>query len=190
MIERSLAQKCEQKVREIQDQILKCARTHGMKSKRVKELQRMLMKSREGRTMAFMQVISNKGRNTPGVDGVIFKKGDLERVVERLARIKDYKAQPVRRVFIPKANGGQRPLGIPTQIDRAFQALLNLAIAPLAAEMNCSRSYGYIKERSCRDAITAIRTCLNKVTKSGEQVSAKVVVEGDIKGFFDNINHN
>lgn len=79
---------------------------------------------------------------TPGVDKVIFKREDLHNVVERLKEVRNYRCQPVRRVNIPKADGGKRSLGIPCSIDRAYQALFNLALAPVMCEINDKRSYG------------------------------------------------
>jgi RNA-directed DNA polymerase len=172
-----------------QHDILVSYRKEGKYGRATCALQRKLMKSIEGRKLAFRQVITSQGRHTPGIDGVILTAGDEAEVVKKLTNFKDYKAKPVKRVTIPKANGGERHLGIPCQIDRVFQALANLALAPIVAELNCPRSYGFIKERSCRDAITAVRGTLNLKTKDKIAMSARWVVEGDIKGFFDNINH-
>lgn len=93
--------------------------------------------------------------------------------------------------MIPKGKTGKmRPLGIPTMIDRAWQALFNLALSPVVATVNCPRSYGYIKHRSCGDAVTYLKTCLNKgVRKDGHPEYARFVIEVDIEGFFDNISH-
>jgi len=92
-------------VAKMQSEILEQARIHGMKSRQVREKQKRLMKSREGRIEAFTQVITNQGKNTPGVDGEIFTREDQDRIVTRLARTKDYRSKPVKRVMIPKANG-------------------------------------------------------------------------------------
>ena len=75
-------------------------------------------------------------------------------------------------------------------IDRTWQALFNLALAPAVATLNCPRSYGFVRYRSCGDAVTYLKSCLNKgVSQSGETTYARFVIEADIKGFFDNINH-
>lgn len=81
-----------------------------------------------------------------------------------------------------------RPLGIPNSIDRVWQMLFSLALAPVVFEMNCPRSYGYIKNRSCRDAVMYLKGCLNQ-RRNGIETTAPLVIEADIKGFFDEIDH-
>lgn len=78
MIDRKMKTQCENKVAQMQHEILECAREHGMKSRKTRELQKKLIKSREGRIWAFLQVITNQGKDTPGVDGVVFTKDDME----------------------------------------------------------------------------------------------------------------
>jgi RNA-directed DNA polymerase len=150
---------------------------------KVKALQILLTKSLSGRLLAVKRVTENRGKNTPGVDGILWKKpGDKFNAVNLLRR-KGYHAKPLKRVYIPKANGKKRPLGIPTMKDRAMQALFKLALDPIAETRADQDSYGFRNMRSTADAIAQ---CFIILARKGR---AQWVLEGDIKGCFDNINH-
>jgi RNA-directed DNA polymerase len=98
----------------------------------VKALQWLLTHSLHGRALAVKRVTHNKGKSTPGVDGVIWRTPASRYKAIDTLRQRGYQPQPLRRVYIPKANGKLRPLGIPTMKDRAMQALYLLALLPVA----------------------------------------------------------
>lgn len=168
-------------VRQLQVRIAKAER-EGRIGK-VRSLQRILTRSFGGRASAVKRVTENKGKDTPGVDGELWstprRKGSA---VTRLAGA-HYKAQPLRRVYIPKSNGKMRPLGIPTIFDRAMQALHLLGLDPVAECRADRASYGFRKYRSTADAI---EQSFKALCRKG---SAEWILEGDIKGCFDHISH-
>lgn len=153
------------------------------KFNKVRVLSRILTHSIYAKILSIWKVINNKGGKTAGVDKVVWtKETDLFEVAKTLKR-RGYKPSPLRRIYIPKRNGKLRPLGIPTMKDRAMQALYLLALEPIAETLGDKFSYGFRKFRSCRDAIKYIYTCLSKKN------SATWILEADITGCFDNINH-
>ncbi len=108
-------------VRGLQVRIAKATKKSDWRQ--VKRLQRMLTRSFAAKVIAIRRVTENRGKNTPGVDGEIWNTPALKwGAIDQLMR-KGYKPSPLRRVYIPKANGKRRPLGIPTMRDRAMQAL-------------------------------------------------------------------
>lgn len=119
--------------------------------KKVTSLQRILVNSFAARAISVRRVAEiNEGKNTPGVDGVLWDSPeDRMRAVHDLkVTPRDYKPQPVRRVYIPKANGGKRPLGIPVMFDRALQAVYQLALDPIAECWGDRNSFAYRTGRS------------------------------------------
>jgi RNA-directed DNA polymerase len=150
---------------------------------KVKTLIYLLTRSLAAKLLAVRRVTSNKGRKTPGIDGIIWKDAaDKLYAVLHLTR-RGYHPQPLRRIYIPKKNGKKRPLSIPTMLDRAMQALCALALAPIAETLADRNSYGFREGRSCADAIAAVFNALSKPN------SATWVLEGDIEGCYDNISH-
>src|SRR2546421_1640897 len=152
----------------------------------VHKLQKVLMKSRAARLLAVRRVTQdNQGKKTAGIDGVksVAPKQRFA-LVERIhPRYWNHLApQPVRRVYIPKPGKDERrPLGIPVMVDRAHQCLVKQALEPEWESKFEANSYGFRPGRSCHDAMAAIYTIVNK--------QAKYVLDADLKGCFDNINH-
>lgn len=151
---------------------------------KVKALQRLLTHSFSAKVLAVRRVTENQGKNTPGVDRVIWNTAVKKARAVRLLNGRGYKALPLRRVYIPKSNGKQRPLGIPSMRCRAMQALHLLALDPVAEVTADLNSYGFRKERSCADAI---EQCFNALSNA---TCAEWVLEADIKSCFDRISHD
>lgn len=166
---------------------LKIAQATGEGSwRRVKRLQRLLTHSFHGRCLAVRRVTENRGRKTPGVDGETWATPNLKfQAVMRLSQKRGYRPQPLRRVWIPKPGKQEkRPLGIPTLLDRAMQALYLLALEPVIESTSDPKSYGFRPDRSTADAMVELFHLLAPAT------APVWIMEGDIKGFFDNINHD
>jgi RNA-directed DNA polymerase len=151
---------------------------------KVQALQHLLTHSRSGKLLAVKRVTENKGKKTAGVDGKIWATPMSKLKATQSLTHRGYQPQPLRRVYIPKSNGKKRPLGIPTMHDRAMQALWLLAVNPVAETTADPNSYGFRPQRSTADAI---EQCFNALSK---RESAKWVLEGDIRGCFDNISHS
>ena len=172
---------CARQVRRLQARIVKASREgkHG----RVKALQWMLTHSFSGQALAVKRVTENQGSKTSGVDGRLWRTPAAKvKAIHSLKR-RGYKPQPLRRVYIPKANGKRRPLGIPTMKDRAMQALHLLALEPVSETHADRHSYGFRPARCTADAIGHCFVLLSL------KRSPQWVLEGDIKGCFDHISH-
>jgi RNA-directed DNA polymerase len=173
---------CQRRVRSLQLRIVK-AWQEGRRRK-AKALQRMLTRSLSGKALAVRRVTENQGKRTPGVDHELWSTPEAKsQAVLSLTR-RSYKPRPLRRVYIPKSNGKMRPLGIPTMKDRAMQALYLLALQPIAECTADRNSYGFRPKRSVADAIEQCFAALSR------HDCAQWVLEGDIKGCFDNISHD
>ena len=148
----------------------------------VKVLQGILSRSYAARLLAIRRVTENRGKSTAGIDGELWNTP--QKKYEAISQLKKqaYQPKPVRRIKIPKGNGKMRPLGIPTMFDRAMQALYLQTLEPISETKADLHSYGFRPFRGCADAI---EQCFNTLCKKD---SPKWVLEGDIKGCFDNIS--
>jgi RNA-directed DNA polymerase len=138
----------QRRVRRLQMRIAKAVKEHRWNQ--VKALQHLLTHSFYAKLMAVKRVTSNKGKNTPGVDGVLWKGARAKwRAACSLCR-RGYKALPLRRIYIPKKNGKKRPLSIPVMKDRSMQALYKLALGPVAETTADGNSYGFREGQTFR----------------------------------------
>jgi RNA-directed DNA polymerase len=155
---------------------------------RVRNLQKLMLRSRANALCSVRRVTEiNAGRKTAGVDGRVvleaWEKAELATWLQRGAP--GWRPQPVKRVFIPKANGKQRGLGIPVVADRALQALTVGALEPEWEARFESRSYGFRPGRGCQDAMQAIF-----VTARGASCRRQWALDADLAAAFDRIDHS
>ena len=172
--------KATKRVRRLQLRIAKAYR-EGRYNK-AKSLQYLLIHSLSAKLSAVKRVTENKGGQTSGVDGVTWETAKQKwRAAFDLKR-RGYRAQPLRRIYIPKRTGKLRPLSIPTMHCRAMQALHLLALEPIAEMMADKNAYGFRTLRSTTDANE--RCFIALARKNG----APYVLEADIQSCFDRID--
>ncbi len=173
----------EKQVQKLQRRIAKAVREK--KFGKARALQDILTRSLAARALAVKRVTTNTGSRTPGVDRVrwITHKQKMK-ALKKLAQRRTYHARPLGRLYIPKKNGKLRPLGIPTMLDRAMQALYLLTLLPVAEEEAFPHTYGFRPYRSVADAIAQCFILLAR------QTSPEWILEGDNVGCFDNISHD
>ena len=185
--------KISENVREKQIKLSEIATKFNIYDKRITKLQEGLALSLEFRLLAVHNVIKNKGSKTPGLDGIILNDDQSKsKMVEKLKEVLidnkhgAYKSGVIKRVYIPKSNGKLRPLGIPSIKDRCLQELIRLILDPVVEPFSDKHSYGFRKFRSAKNAIGALRVALQSI-KSKDN---KYILDADIKGFFNHINHS
>jgi len=150
----------------------------------VKKLQYLLTHSYYAKLLATRKPTQNTGKRTAGVDGETWSSSKAKMKAALSLTDKKYVAKPLKRVFIEKpGKKKKRPLGIPTMYDRAMQSLYAMALEPIAEATGDRTSFGFRKFRSAHDACEQVFLCTCK------ENSPEWILEGDIKGCFDNISH-
>jgi RNA-directed DNA polymerase len=179
----------EENVRRLRQRIFTASQAGDLK--RVRNLQKLMLRSRSNTLVSVRRVTEvNAGRKTAGVDGKVVltapDRADLADWVQH--QTQPWTARPVRRVYIPKANGKQRPLGIPVIADRVQQARVANALESEWEARFEPRSYGFRPGRGCHDAIEAIF----QAGKGGNGASPRRmwVLDADLAAAFDRIDHN
>jgi RNA-directed DNA polymerase len=169
-------------VRRLQGRIYRAAAAG--RGRQVKNLQKLLVRSRSAKRLAVRRVTQqNAGRTTPGIDGVVCRTPESRMRLAAGLSLRDHRPQPVRRVHIPKSDGRTRPLGIPTLRERALQMLVKMALEPEWERRFETNSYGFRPGRCTMDAIVALHLTLAPAGASAW------LLDADISGCFDNIGH-
>ena len=166
-------------VRRLQERIYRA--TTNKAWKKVKNLQKLLVRATSNTLLAIRRITQeNQGKHTAGIDRVVCDTPEARwKLFQEGLSLKGYKPQPVRRVYIPKDNGTQRPLGIPTVKDRVMQAIVKAALEPEWEARFEANSYGFRPGRCTMDAIEALHTTLS------QHGSSQWILDADISGCFD-----
>ena len=176
----------EDSVRRLRQRIFTASKAEDIK--RVRNLQKLMLRSFANTLISVRRVTErNAGRLTAGIDGqVVLTGSDKARLVAWIQhQSQSWQARPVKRVFIPKAGGNRRPLGIPVIVDRVLQARVLNALEPEWEARFEPKSYGFRPGRGCQDAISAIY-----LTLKGPNPQRRWVLDADLAAAFDHIDHN
>jgi RNA-directed DNA polymerase len=176
----------EEQVRRLRQRIFKATKAGDLK--RVRRLQKLMLRNWSNTLVSVRRVTQqNAGRKTAGIDGVVVTtaRGRVELAYRVHRTLSTRQALPVKRVYIPKANGKQRPLGIPVLVDRVHQARVKNALEPEWEARFEPKSYGFRPGRSCHDAIEAIYWTLN-----GKHIKRQWILDADLRAAFDHIDHD
>lgn len=132
--------------------------------------------------VAYQRIYAKQGNMTPGTDGKTIDQMNIQRIGSLIASLKNetYQPNPAKRVYIPKKNGKKRPLGIPSFEDKLVQEVVRMMLEAIYEGYFEYTSHGFRPFKSCHTALSSIQKRF---------VGAKWFIEGDIKGFFDNIDH-
>jgi RNA-directed DNA polymerase len=175
----------EDDVRRLRQRIFTASQAGDLK--KVRNLQKLMLRSRANTLLSVRRVTEdNAGRKTAGIDRRVITTsvGKVALVDWMSHQTEPWQARPVKRVFIPKSNGKQRPLGIPVIVDRALQARVKNALEPEWEARFEPKSYGFRPGRGCHDAIEAIY----QVVK-GRDPKRRWVLDADLAAAFDRIDH-
>ncbi len=176
-------QKVNRRVNRLRQRIY-CATTQG-NLKKLSSLQKLALKSQANKLLAIKRVTQiNSGKTTSGVDKkCVLNDNQRENLYYELEQHNPQKVAPIKRVYIPKTNGDKRPLGIPTVLDRCWQAIVKTALEPYWESKFEATSYGFRPGRGPNDAISRINKLVNRNN------ARRWILDADIEKAFDEINH-